>query len=116
MPFSCSFLIATPAGVTGDGSPFTMGFPLFFTTGVSSSYSGASLLGAGVRLEVEIDAFDDLESLAKPLTGKLGSGPFFLWKKLAMEDWFLADCELVDFLREGGAAFASLAEPAIFAL
>ena len=78
----------------GEGSPLSPGDLFSFNWGVSSPYSGASLLGAGVRLEVESGTLGSalLEGTrANPLGGKTESVAPFLWKKLAIEDWFLLD-------------------------
>ena len=75
--------------MTGDGNPLIVGVPFFFAAGVSSAYSGASLLGAGVKLEVDFGAsgkFMTAGRLGNALTGKTSAAVSFFWKKFAMED------------------------------
>ena len=75
-PLGFPCLTIAPAGVSGEGSPIATDLPSLLPGGVPSSYPGASLLGAGVRLEVEIDALGETlaaESFAKLLTGNPGS-------------------------------------------
>ena len=119
-------LAETPAGVTGEGRPF--GWPLFLESVITSSGeldgSKASLLGAGVKLELELyltgGRFEDLTfatSDCVPCKGPLlllseealapaGLVGTFFWKKPKIEDWLLD--ELLFFRDEGGPAVKDL--------
>ena len=109
------------AGVIGEGSPVKSSAATRSSIPFenSSGSSNASLLGAGVKLELDplTEAFGSIVvrglwsgnvvSLVfdRAVPAVLGESAAFFWKKPKIDFWSLLDCEPdVDFLNMGGVA------------